>query len=290
MTSFRQMETNRRNALRSTGPKPHNGKRQSRRNALRHGLTAETVIEGLEDTEDYRAFEAAIISDYDAETAVERELVLRLASLLWRMRRAISIETDLLTIQAEILRDRRNELAAVGDNPLPRVECGFDGSEDADAGDVRSLPRALTYCFLRLGNLDNGAFERLGRYHAALWRQTAQTLFLLQSTGAPEHCDTRRGRLTEGAEEAQCHVIALRHLSGEVDCVGRGRFFAQIDRNVLPEDKAAEADIDRSVPHIAAVTPTSLPCVRGFCRRRPLTIPWQNASSRHPKISHCSNG
>jgi hypothetical protein len=38
---------------------------------------------------------------------VERELVLRLASLLWRLRRATSIETDLLRIQAEILRDRR---------------------------------------------------------------------------------------------------------------------------------------------------------------------------------------
>jgi hypothetical protein len=37
----------------------------------------------------------------------------------------------------------------------------------------------LTYCFVRLGNLDGGAFERLGRYNAALWKQTAQTLFLL---------------------------------------------------------------------------------------------------------------
>jgi hypothetical protein len=101
VTSFRQMEANRRNALRSTGPKSHNGKQQSRRNALRHGLTAETVIEGWEDTEDYTAFEAAIISDYDAGTAVERELVLRLASLLWQMRRAISIETDLLTNQTD---------------------------------------------------------------------------------------------------------------------------------------------------------------------------------------------
>ena len=101
MTSFRQIEANRRNALKSSGPKTLNGKHSSRRNALRHGLTAETVIEGLEDIEDYRAFEAAVISDYDAETAVERELVLRLVSLLWRMRRAISIETDLLRIQAE---------------------------------------------------------------------------------------------------------------------------------------------------------------------------------------------
>ena len=42
-------------------------------------------------------------------------------------------------------------------------------------------PRELTYCFLRLGNLDSGAFERLGRYNAALWKQTAQTLLLLGS-------------------------------------------------------------------------------------------------------------
>jgi hypothetical protein len=61
----------------------------------------------LEDVEDYEGFEAAIIADYDAETAVERELVLRLASPLWRIRRATSIETSLLQTQAEILRDRR---------------------------------------------------------------------------------------------------------------------------------------------------------------------------------------
>ena len=44
--------------------------------------TAETVIGALEDAEDYKAFEAAIIADYDAQSAVERELVLRLASIL----------------------------------------------------------------------------------------------------------------------------------------------------------------------------------------------------------------
>src|SRR3990172_1601128 len=76
MTSFRQIEANRRNALRSTGPKTEAGKRRSRRNAVRHGLTAETVVVALEDIEDYQAFEAAIIADYDARTAVERELVL----------------------------------------------------------------------------------------------------------------------------------------------------------------------------------------------------------------------
>jgi hypothetical protein len=100
VTSFRQIEANRRNALRSTGPITENGKRRSRQNAIRHGLSAETIVQIVEDIDDYRGFEAAIIADYDARTAVERELVLRLASLLWRLRRATMIETELLTIQA----------------------------------------------------------------------------------------------------------------------------------------------------------------------------------------------
>src|SRR5277367_2019074 len=80
---------------------------RSRRNAVRHGLTAETVIGVLEDAEDYKAFEAAIIADYDAQSAVERELVLRLASLLWRLRRATTMETGLFEIQADQLLDFR---------------------------------------------------------------------------------------------------------------------------------------------------------------------------------------
>src|SRR5579872_4924281 len=103
MTSFRQMEANRRNAQLSSGPTTEEGKRKSRRNAVRHGLTAETIIDALEDADDYAAFELAVTSDYDACTAVERELVLRLASLLWRLRRATAIESGLFEIQAQHL-------------------------------------------------------------------------------------------------------------------------------------------------------------------------------------------
>ena len=208
MTSFRQIEANRRNAIRSTGPITEEGKHRTRRNAVRHGLCAETVIEIVEDIDDYRAFEAAVIADYDAQTAVERELVLRLASLLWRLRRATAIETDLLSIQAEILRDRRDQTRSQGQPERPQampfrvIETAIP-LNDLSADDWNVLesrradhpaagtfptdpsrgiaPRDLAHCFQRLANLNEAVFERLGRYETALWRQMLQTLLMLQS-------------------------------------------------------------------------------------------------------------
>jgi len=43
------------------------GKNKSRRNAVRHGRTAEAVVDALEDAEDYVAFEMAVTADYDAQ-------------------------------------------------------------------------------------------------------------------------------------------------------------------------------------------------------------------------------
>ena len=112
MTTFRQLDANRRNARHSTGPVTEEGKKRSRRNAVRHGLTAETVIDALEDADDYTAFELSITADYDAQSATERELVLRLASLLWRLRRATTIESGLFKIQARHLLQFRQKRQA----------------------------------------------------------------------------------------------------------------------------------------------------------------------------------
>ena len=188
MTSLRQIESNRRNALRSTGPKTEAGKQRSSKNAVRHGLTAETVIEPLEDPEDYKAFEQAITADYDAETAVERELVLRLASLLWRLRRSTLIETGLLHIESEVLQVVAALQIGRSANAVRSLDSG-DYSVNSEAVTIAAtkpeLPARETGLdiaqrFLRLSNLDNNVFERLGRYEMALWRQVRQTLFTLE--------------------------------------------------------------------------------------------------------------
>lgn len=202
MTSLRQIEANRRNALRSTGPISEAGKRRSRRNAIRHGLTAETVVETLEDIEDYRGFEEAVTASFDTRTAVERELVLRLASLLWRLRRATAIETELLGIQAAIARDLRNRRDPRWrpDTPRPGFASQPSSADHADQDETDSCnvysstwggldgppqPASpslhLAHCFLRLFNIDSGVFEGLGRYETALSRQVFRTLLLLKS-------------------------------------------------------------------------------------------------------------
>src|SRR4051812_35763091 len=191
MTSFKQIEANRRNARRSTGPVTEEGKLQSRRNAVRHGLTAETVIGALEDADDYRAFEAALIADYDAQSAVERELVLRLASLLWRIRRATTMETGLYEIQARHVLEFRNS----------RAQCSIErffgpqtrNGNELEAGSMHwamkpETPPAeehaegsadLAECFLRLASLPTFPLDRLSRYEATLWRQAGRTIFTL---------------------------------------------------------------------------------------------------------------
>jgi hypothetical protein len=191
MISLQRLEANRRNALRSTGPRTEDGKQRSRLNAVRHGLIAETVVGSLEDAEDYKAFEAAIVADYDAETAVARELVLRLASLLWRLRRANAIEADLFEIHAEALQERRLAVRSPTQGPEPSGEHVFEytthdepdecqqSNSDHLAGEYKNSIRHLTHSFLHLAKLDSRAFERLNRYEAALWRQTKQTLYAL---------------------------------------------------------------------------------------------------------------
>src|SRR6516164_4724308 len=175
MSSLKQIEANRRNALKSTGPTTDEGKESSRCNAVRHGLTAETVIADLENAEDYQAFEAAVIADYDAQTAVERELVLRLASVLWRLRRAIGIESGIFESVA------RND----DQQPNPATDRLYVVTAIAPRA-VRAqqdvpLKTAIADRFLRLAELPTFPLDRLSRYEHLLWRQARQPVITIES-------------------------------------------------------------------------------------------------------------
>jgi hypothetical protein len=205
MTSYRQIEANRRNALKSTGPKTEAGKQMSRCNAVRHGLAAETVISALEDAEHYKAFEAAITADYDAQSAVERELVLRLASLLWRLRRAVTVETGLFEIQAEYFGDDRQtlELRVHPQNVTRVPEAEVSGSVSVE----------FARCFLRLSNLPNFVLDRLSRHEATLWRQVSRILFALDALDRRKPQERRR-RSIKAARTLSSHMDFANYLAG----------------------------------------------------------------------------
>lgn len=214
MTSRRQIAANRRNAQRSTGPHTLGGKLRSRANAIRHGLTAETVIAVFENPADYQKFEDFLINQYHPKSIIERQLVLRLSSLLWRLRRATTIETGLFHIQGQIMEGRQAERLRQAQKPrqlnlyqklglMPAAAKAGGRISDAMADNLErpagqtapaheisrkittranfepEVPRRLAQCFMRVSRLDNQLFDRLGRYEVALWRQAAQVIRML---------------------------------------------------------------------------------------------------------------
>jgi hypothetical protein len=204
MASEKQTSANRRNAIKSTGPITINGKLQSRRNAMRHGLTAATVVPAIEDAEEFERFEAAIRADYQPVSAIEHELVARLTSLLWRLRRSALIETNLFQLQARLAREQKligpsgRENAGSGMEILyrllrspdtivpPEADSETPALTNHGAGVANARENPSRYpnpatVFLRPCNLSSFPIERINRYEVAMWRQVAQTLFIIDS-------------------------------------------------------------------------------------------------------------
>jgi hypothetical protein len=140
---------------------------------------------------------------------IELALVHRLASLLWRLRRASAIETALFEIQGELLSARgqapSREPSQPGTLATPTLA---NGHSKGPASNGRDNPRALNQespvgvhtpaartmwsksrtiaqCFLRLSNLDPTLLDRVGSYEARLWRQAAQTIWTLEAMRQP---------------------------------------------------------------------------------------------------------
>ena len=92
MTSEKQVEANRRNALRSTGPKTMEGKKVVARNATKHGILSTQVHIDDEEREPYYRFRESMINELGPRGEMESLLVDRIVSTAWRLRRVIHIE------------------------------------------------------------------------------------------------------------------------------------------------------------------------------------------------------
>jgi hypothetical protein len=197
------------------GNDPQSKRRRSRRRAWRDGLAGQSVVRNFENVRTYRAFERVLIGSIDPRSVIELELAHRLASLLWRLRRASAVETGLLEIQGGLLLARRQTPPRSRSQPGPLpISTRLNGhgkvalsneSHELPASDQEPLSlfsrpplepcssRAIAECFLRLSNLDPTLLDRAGRYEGRLWRQAAQTLWMLDLMRRPQPAPMRRG-------------------------------------------------------------------------------------------------
>ena len=96
MTTEAKIAANMANAQLSTGPRTDKGKAISSQNALKHGLTAKTVLIPGEDPAEYEKFSAGLVKGYDPLDAVEEALAIELIDLQWRLLRVPQFEARFL--------------------------------------------------------------------------------------------------------------------------------------------------------------------------------------------------
>jgi hypothetical protein len=86
--SAAKVEANRRNSQRSTGPTTDAGKARSRYNALKHGMTAKTVLLPGDDPEEFAGRLRYLQDDLQARNSLEAFVIERLAGDLWKSDRS----------------------------------------------------------------------------------------------------------------------------------------------------------------------------------------------------------
>jgi hypothetical protein len=160
------------------------GKKRSSQNAMIHGLTSRSVVAIFEDNQDFQEFASEIRNSFSQPSMIEQELINRLIGLLWRLRRAQTVETGLMSIQGKLQRDIR--LASVTSEQMSEehflLSLGLESTMERVAPSLaQQRAESKARAFLRLCNVNGEAFDRLGRYETSLWRQAIQTLFLLEN-------------------------------------------------------------------------------------------------------------
>lgn len=101
MATKNQIQANRRNARKSTGPRSAAGKAKVSRNAVKHGLSSSAVVLPTEDESAYRLLCAALEAEWEPQTTTERFLVDQMAAAQWKLTRIDALETALLAGRAK---------------------------------------------------------------------------------------------------------------------------------------------------------------------------------------------
>src|ERR1700682_4067037 len=89
---------NRANASHSTGPKTEAGKHRSSLNAMRHGLTGQTIVLPAEDLAAYNHFTQQTFDDLKPVGFLEKQFAQIIADTSWRLHRIPALENNLIAL------------------------------------------------------------------------------------------------------------------------------------------------------------------------------------------------
>jgi hypothetical protein len=151
----------------STGPTSPDGKKRSSKNALTHGLTAQTAVLPHEDPLAFEALLRDFYGHFGPRGPLECQLVDSLAATLFRLRRVPTLETALIKYRsrdAQMGRNRQRNFQARREEQGGRLPL----TADVEFG------KTVSYM------LSEGAFDKLSRYEAMLFRQVELILNQLE--------------------------------------------------------------------------------------------------------------
>ncbi len=163
MSTLAKIESNRRNAKRSTGPRTTEGKTRSSMNAVRHGLLSRQITLPDEDPDAFAEFLESMTGKLAPAGPLEEVLVERIAVIAWRLRRAVRLESGVIAHRTREVQDEQAgsrpsaDLLAAG---LIRDAAGADALSKLGRYE-RSLDRGLYRALEELQRLQAGRPDRV---------------------------------------------------------------------------------------------------------------------------------
>ena len=188
MATKAQINANRENAKKSTGPRTAEGKRVVSQNALKHGLFADEAVIRGESHAEYESHRQALLDEWRPLGPTESMLAERIVSLAWRLRRAELIQNE--AMECMILRHVVGETDSDLDKAY-RKAYGVSPDESPDGREYLSLGRIATKRWSDNTKLIERLFMHERRIESSLNR-TMTYLKKLQIMRRIEYDDTER--------------------------------------------------------------------------------------------------
>ena len=229
-----RVAANRANSTRSTGPRSTEGKNQSRRNSLKHGLTGEGVVLPEGDQAEVDSRFVALRDELQPQSSLGTMLIRKIATFSVRSERAAEREN------AAIAERVRNAVDAFDERRGQRVDDLFAGSYDNPRGSLRNL-RRMPEGVDRLIEGWRALRRDLDRENRWGSPQMSRAVLLIGVRSEDAH-STRIGDLSN-AIWGEFHGLAA-HEGGELDAEGR-REWARVALLELVDGRIAELEAHR---------------------------------------------